>query len=40
MEFPSVSAAILFEHSPEYRAAAAIRHEAAQSRVFVVAGVQ
>jgi uncharacterized protein (DUF1330 family) len=40
MEFPSVAAALAFEHSPEYRAAAAIRHQAAQSRVFVVAGVE
>jgi uncharacterized protein (DUF1330 family) len=40
MEFPSVAASLAFEHSPDYRAAAAIRQGAARSRVFVVAGAE
>lgn len=38
LEFGSVAAAMAFENSPDYRAAAAIRHAAANSRVFVVEG--
>lgn len=39
LEFPSADAARDFVGSPEYQKIAAIRHQAASSRVFVVEGV-
>jgi uncharacterized protein (DUF1330 family) len=39
IEFDSLAAAGTFEHSPEYQALAPLRHKAAQSRIFLVEGV-
>lgn len=39
-EFPSAAAASAFLRSPDYAEAAAIRHRAARSRVYVVEGVR
>jgi len=39
VEFPSVAEAKAFEDSAEYRAAAAIRHKAATSRLFIAEGL-
>ena len=38
IEFDSFEKAMAFEHAPETLAASAIRHRAAQSRLFVVEG--
>ena len=38
IEFDSLAAARSYEDSPDYQAAAALRHRAARSRVFLVEG--
>lgn len=39
IEFPSVAQAQAWYHSPDYQPAAALRHRAAHSKMFIVEGV-